>query len=431
MLGEKLKDLGYGTGLYKVPPYYAVKVPVFSFEKLTDANSILGPEMKSTGEVLGIGKTMPEALFKGLSAAGFSVPSGTLCNKKGVLFSVEEHDYEEVISLAKSFFDEGLVLYATSGTANAIKKTGVTVTTVANATENDDISHLMESGVLSYIIYTGAVKDSTVGDYTLLHTRAMQLGIPCLTSLDTAGALAKIIESRFSLSNTELVDINNMRQSRKKIHFSKEIPNYISFKTIFESLLSNLQKPKTTLENINYFYKLKELKFYTEKNIIDSDVYRVFTSSAYILASFGLSFVELKNCNIGNNSKVPHLSYLGDATIGNKVNIQDGAVIHTLYKRSKTTIGNNVSIGHNATIHGATIEDNCLIGMGATVLDNAVIESGAIVAANALVTSGMRVEGGFIYAGVPAKKVKDSSEAVYEAAHKNAQGYLMYKEWYK
>ena len=77
-------------------------------------------------------------------------------------------------------------------------------------------------------------------------------------------------------------------------------------------------------------------------------------------------------------------------TIGNKVNIQDGAVVHTLYQRSKTNIGNNVSIGHNAVIHGATIEDSCLIGMGAIVLDNAVVESGAIVAAGALVTSAIR-----------------------------------------
>ncbi len=221
MLGENLADLGYGTGLYKTPPYYTVKVPVFSFEKLSDANSILGPEMKSTGEVLGIGKTMPEALFKGLTAAGFSVPSAISNNKNGVLISVEEHDYQEIISLAKRFYDAGLSLYATSGTAKAISELGTPVTSVANASESDDIANLMESGVLSYIIYTGAIKDSTVGDYTLLHRRAMQLGIPCLTSLDTAGALAQIIESRFTLSNTELVDINSMRQSRQKIHFTK------------------------------------------------------------------------------------------------------------------------------------------------------------------------------------------------------------------
>ena len=119
-------------------------------------------------------------------------------------------------------------------------------------------------------------------------------------------------------------------------------------------------------------------------------------------------------------------------TIGNNVNIQDGAVVHTLYQRSKTTIGNNVSIGHNATIHGATIEDNCLIGMGATVLDNATVESGAIVAANALVTAGLRVESGWIYAGVPAKKIKEvSPEQQKEIVERIANDYIMYASWYK
>ena len=97
-----------------------------------------------------------------------------------------------------------------------------------------------------------------------------------------------------------------------------------------------------------------------------------------------------------------------------------------------TTIGNNVSIGHNATIHGATIEDNCLIGMGATVLDGAVVESGAIVAANALVTSGMRVESGWIYAGVPAKKIKQvSPEQQRDIVERIANDYVMYASWYK
>lgn len=119
-------------------------------------------------------------------------------------------------------------------------------------------------------------------------------------------------------------------------------------------------------------------------------------------------------------------------TIGNKVNIQDGAVVHTLYQRSKTNIGNNVSIGHNAVIHGATIEDSCLIGMGAIVLDNAVVESGAIVAAGALVTSGMRVEGGHIYAGVPAKKIKTVDEKQRsEIIDRIAEDYKMYASWYK
>ena len=191
MLGESLKDLGFGTGLYRTPPYFAVKVPVFSFEKLNDANSILGPEMKSTGEVLGLGKTMAEALFKGLSAAGFSVPSAGALKSTGIFISVDENDYQEIISLAKRFYDLGITLYATSGTAKAIRTIGIEVTTVANATVNDEINELMESGKLNYILYTGAVKFVTVGDYTKLHRRAMQLGIPCLTSLDTANALQR------------------------------------------------------------------------------------------------------------------------------------------------------------------------------------------------------------------------------------------------
>ncbi len=221
MLGEKLGDLGYGTGLYRTPPYVAVKVPVFSFEKLSDANSILGPEMKSTGEVLGLGKTMAEALFKGLAAAGFSVPSPQSKEKTGVLISVEDNDYQEIISLAKRFYDLGLSLYATQGTAKAIESLGIPVISVENAQESDEITRLMENRKVHYIVYTGAVKDATVGDYTLLHRRAMQLSIPCLTSLDTAGALADMMASRFTAGNTELIDINHMRKWRQRIAFAK------------------------------------------------------------------------------------------------------------------------------------------------------------------------------------------------------------------
>lgn len=221
MLGKSLSELGYGTGLYRTPPYFAVKVPVFSFEKLDDANSILGPEMKSTGEVLGVGKSMAEALFKGLTAAGFKVPSNRGGNGAGVFISVEESDYQEVISLAKRFFDLGIRLYATTGTAASIAQLGIDVTSVSNYSGSDEISGLLESGKINYIIYTGAVMDETVGSYTGLHRRAMQLGIPCLTSLDTANALAGIIESRFNENNTELVDICAMRPWRQKILFAK------------------------------------------------------------------------------------------------------------------------------------------------------------------------------------------------------------------
>ncbi len=221
MLGEKLRDLGFGTGLWLAPPYYAVKIPVFSFEKLNDANSILGPEMKSTGEVLGIGKTMAEALYKGLSAAGLHVPSLAEGEKTGVLLSVESHDYQEVIGIAKRFHEFGIELFATAGTAEAIRQLGIDVRTVSTAKVNAELDGLMEGGEINYIIYSGAVSDATMGDYTMLHRRAMQLGIPCLTTLDTAGALADIISSRFCPYNTELVDINHMRTKRQTLRFSK------------------------------------------------------------------------------------------------------------------------------------------------------------------------------------------------------------------
>ncbi len=209
MLGGKLKDMGYGTGLYRTPPCHAVKVPVFSFEKLNDANAILGPEMKSTGEVLGIGKTTAEALFKGLTAAGLIIPS-KFDAETGVLLSVAEIDYQEILSIAEQFYDLGIKLYATTGTADTIKRQGIPVQSVSNVTESEEIYSLMEKKKIHYLIYTGAVKDSTMGDFIAIHRRAMQLGIPCLTSLDTAGALIKIIASRYTLANTELVDINKL-----------------------------------------------------------------------------------------------------------------------------------------------------------------------------------------------------------------------------
>ncbi|MGN1095688.1 MAG: carbamoyl-phosphate synthase large subunit [Eubacteriales bacterium] len=217
MLGSSLSSLGYKSGLCPAPPYYTVKVPVFSFEKLTDANSYLGPEMKSTGEVLGIGKTLNEALFKGLFAAGFDM----LHKDKGVLISVDKHDMLEIVSLAKKLDDIGMKIYATPDTAKAISALGIDVTLVRGIRENDDGAALLDAGKVGYVVYTGALYDSTVKDYMLLHRRALQHGIVCLTSLDTANALADIIASRYNEDNTELVDINNMRTERGVLRFSK------------------------------------------------------------------------------------------------------------------------------------------------------------------------------------------------------------------
>jgi carbonic anhydrase/acetyltransferase-like protein (isoleucine patch superfamily) len=115
--------------------------------------------------------------------------------------------------------------------------------------------------------------------------------------------------------------------------------------------------------------------------------------------------------------------------IGNRVNIQDGAVLHTTYKQSVVEIGDDVSVGHNAIVHGAKVGNNVLVGMGAILMDNAVIPDNTIIAAGAVVLSGSVLEPG-VYAGIPARKVKEGSVAVGEAARENAQGYLVYKDWY-
>ena len=219
MVGSSLKELGYGTGLYHIPPYFAVKVPVFSFEKLNDVNSQLGPEMKSTGEVLGVGKNLKEALFKGLVSAGFKVDVNK--HGHGVLITVTKQDRYEIVNLAKKLDDLGAKLWATPETAKEIARLGIDVSVVNKLRVDNSIMDLVESGKLDYIVYTGKSDRKSINDYIKLHNRANQLGIATLTSLDTANALADIIASRYNQENTELVDINNMRKEKGVLKFSK------------------------------------------------------------------------------------------------------------------------------------------------------------------------------------------------------------------
>nr|WP_326208055.1 carbamoyl-phosphate synthase large subunit [uncultured Oscillibacter sp.] len=218
MVGQPLKSLGYGTGLYPQPPYTAVKVPVFSFEKLTDANAALSPEMKSTGEVLGLGKNMQEALFKGLVSAGYQVESE---EKKGVLISVNRRDQPEILDTARKLDELGFRLYATDGTAHEIERLGTSVEIVGKLGQDNRVFQLLEDGKIDYVILTGSTEPEYIRDFIRLNHRCVQLGIPCLTSLDTAGALADILESRYNQGNTELVDICHLRDHREKLPFTK------------------------------------------------------------------------------------------------------------------------------------------------------------------------------------------------------------------
>ncbi len=217
MLGEKLTDMGYGTGLYPSSPYIAVKVPVFSFEKLHDVDNHLGPEMKSTGEVLGVGKTLEEALYKGLIAAGYKMIKGG-----GVLITVRNSDKAEMVDVAKKFSKLGFKLYATHGTAAAIKAAGFEVEAVDKIHESDvNTMTLLESGAVQYIISTSTKGRDPAQDSVKIRCLASRLGIPCLTSIDTANAVADSLMSRYTEINTEIVDINNMRDKKMKLEFTK------------------------------------------------------------------------------------------------------------------------------------------------------------------------------------------------------------------
>ena len=217
MLGEKLSDMGYGTGLYPPPPYVAVKVPVFSFEKLTDVDVQLGPEMKSTGEVLGIGKTLEEALYKGLIGAGYRME-----RIGGVLLTVCDTDKHEVAALARKFDSLGFELYATQGTARVLEEAGLSAHVVSKIHESDEnTATLLESGRISYILSTSSKGRLPWLDSVKIRRKAVELGIPCLTSMDTASALADSLRSRYGQHNTGLVDLNHMRKERVPLRFTK------------------------------------------------------------------------------------------------------------------------------------------------------------------------------------------------------------------
>lgn len=191
MLGEKLRNMGYGTGLYPEGEYIAVKAPVFSSSKLKGAEIVLGPEMKSTGEIMGIDKEFSKALYKAMVAAGIGVPKGG-----AIMATIADNDKEEALSLVQGFYEKGFSIYATEGTAKFLEKHGIKAEKVKKIAEGSpNALDLIKGGRIKLVLNTMSKDGKVERDGAKIRRAAVELEVPCLTSLDTARALLLAMES--------------------------------------------------------------------------------------------------------------------------------------------------------------------------------------------------------------------------------------------
>ena len=191
MLGQKLKDLGYGTGIYPEASYYAVKMPVFSFEKLTDVDTGLGPEMKSTGECLGLAESFPQALLKAFKGANMRVPK----RDGRVIVTVKDEDKGEIVGIARGMADMGIEILATSGTADALEAAGVQCRRVARVSEaHPNILDMIASGSVDLVINTPTRGRKHSSDGFKIRRSAVEHSVPCVTAIDTARAILTVRE---------------------------------------------------------------------------------------------------------------------------------------------------------------------------------------------------------------------------------------------
>ncbi len=206
VLGEKLKDMGCGTGLHPEGEYTAIKVPVFSFEKLHDVDTSLGPEMKSTGEVLGISKDFSEALYKGLLGAGFKMST-----TGNILITVRDTDKPEMLTIAQGFNELGYNIYSTEGTAKFLMKNGVPATTVHKIGEGEpDILDLLQEGRFNMVINTATKGRRPDRDGFKIRRKSVELSVPCLTSLDTAKAFLASLQGTEDQNNLNMVNLRDV-----------------------------------------------------------------------------------------------------------------------------------------------------------------------------------------------------------------------------
>ncbi|MBP0965036.1 MAG: carbamoyl-phosphate synthase large subunit [Oscillospiraceae bacterium] len=206
MCGETLAEQGYKSGLYKEADYIAVKVPVFSFEKLHDVDTALGPEMKSTGECLGIAKSFEDALFKGLIAAGYNMKKSG-----GVLVTVRDTDKQEIIYVVDKFEHLGFDIYATSGTASVLNKNMVAANVVRRVSEEKpNVMTLLDEGKIDYVISTSEKGRLPALDSVKIRRKTVERSICCLTAIDTANAVADILAMGKRIEDMEMVDITKI-----------------------------------------------------------------------------------------------------------------------------------------------------------------------------------------------------------------------------
>ncbi len=205
-LGEKLADMGYGTGLYPNAPFVAVKVPVFSFEKLHGVDTQFGPEMKSTGEVLGIAETYEDALLKGMIGAGytFKLPDVASC----CVFSVKDSDKHEFIDIAWKMRDLGYKIYGTPGTCAWLNKHMVPCNLVHHfSSKTPNLLDLLNSGLVDYVFSTSAKGRDPKRDSVRMRRKAVELSIPCITATDTAQVLVNSLRAKHTMEDIPLVNI--------------------------------------------------------------------------------------------------------------------------------------------------------------------------------------------------------------------------------
>ena len=202
----KRQLLGYQSGLYPEGKYVAVKVPVFSFEKLQDVDTMLGPEMKSTGECLGIATNFEDALLKGLVAAGYDLKC-----EGGVLISVRDTDKQELIPIADKFSRMGFEIYGTEGTASVLNRNMIATNVINKISEPEpNVLTLLESGKIHYVISTSANGRLPARDSVKMRRKAVERSICSVTAIDTAKALANVLETGRQMSDVELVDITKI-----------------------------------------------------------------------------------------------------------------------------------------------------------------------------------------------------------------------------